>query len=188
MSNMSDKQINLEDIAEDIRPTIYTQDYSKDDHIDDVKVITLKNHPGEDGDFCELLKLNIDAEVEGLTGFKLVQINRAKLNPRSIKAWHLHFKQDEMWYVVPDDHLFVGLWDVRKNSRTNGRNMRMILGGGESRLLFIPRGVAHGSANFLERPVDMFYFVNKKFDINNPDEKRIKWDALGNEFWSPLKD
>ncbi len=185
---MNDTQISIDDIIEDIRGKIYTQDYSGASNIEDVKIIQLKNHPGEDGDFCEILKLNKQGDAEGLSGFNIAQINRSKLNSGSIKAWHLHFRQDEIWYVLPSDHLLVGLWDVRSNSKTSGKNMRIVLGGGDSKLIFIPKGVAHGLANFLTRPVDMFYFVSKQFDVNDPDEKRIKWDALGKDFWSPLKD
>ena len=63
--------------------------------------------------------------------------------------------------------------------------MRVLLGGGASKLLYIPRGVAHGCSNFYKKSTELFYFVSSRFDINNPDERRLNWDILGSDFWSP---
>ncbi len=62
------------------------------------------------------------------------------------------------------------------------------MGGGQSQLLYIPKGVAHGSANFSINPAELLYIVNHQFDKNGPDERRIPWDSLGKNFWTPLKD
>ena len=35
---------------------------------------------------------------------------------------------------------------------------------------------------------ELLYFVDQKFDINNPDERRIPWDSLGENFWKPQRD
>lgn len=119
---------------------------------------------------------------------KLIRLIELVFFPGSIKAWHLHFKQDFVWYISPFDHLFVGLWDLRKNSKTKGKTMRIVLGFGKSELLFIPKGVAQGSSVFQSNPLDLYVFVNKKFNINHPDEKRLPWDSLGEDFWKAKKD
>ena len=62
--------------------------------------------------------------------------------------------------------------------------MRFALGAGKARLLFIPRGVAHGVANLSSRPASIIYFVNRAFDAENPDEHRLPWDVIGAAFWS----
>lgn len=182
------KNFSLNDVDEKIKEKISTQNYSAKRIIEGVKIINLKNNVGEAGDFSEILRIDENNELETLPGFKIRQINRTKLLPKGIKAWHLHFEQEELWYINPRDHLFVGLWDIRKNSSTNGVTMRVNLGGGTSQLLLIPKGVAHGSANFSEKPIELYYFANQRFNRENPDEKRIKWDILGSEFWSPIKD
>lgn len=182
------KGLTLADIDPEIAPKVYQQDYSPKIVIEGVKIIRLKRHIGEDGDFCELGKINGNHELEGFPGFKLVQINRTRLEPDTIKAWHIHFKQDEIWYLLPEDRIFIGLWDLRNDSKTKDITMRIVLGGGFSQLLFIPRGVAHGTANFGEKHVDLFYFMNQTFNIKNPDEKRISWDSLGENFWVPKRD
>lgn len=179
------KHLSLEDIDPQLHAKISIQNYSTKTSISGVKTTKLVNHVGEDGDFSEILRINENGEVKEFADFKIAQINRARINVGAIKAWHLHFKQDEIWYVPPSVTLFVGLWDVRKDSETRNSAMRVVLGGGNSQLLFIPKGVAHGCANFTEKPVDLFYFINEQFDIKDPDEKRISWDALGNEFWLP---
>lgn len=182
------KDLSLKDISSDVEGKVYAMDYSPKSEIDDVKIISLKTFLSEEGDFGEIIKINSRAELKGIPKFSVAQINRTMLLPGSVKAWHLHLRQDEVWFVVPSSHLLVGLWDVRKNSRTNGETMRIILGGGLSQLLYIPKGVAHGSLNLARYSAELFYFVNRQFDINNPDEKRISWDAKGEDFWKPQGD
>lgn len=171
-----------------VQAKIYFQKYKPQAFIDKVKIIEIDFKVDEEGDFSEILRINDNNEVEGLPGFKILQANRSRLFPRAVKAWHLHLKQDELWYVVSQDHLLVGLWDIRKKSPTNGKVMRLIMGGGKSQLLFIPKGVAHGSANLIDHPVTMWYFTNQRFNLKNPDEGRISWDAIGADFWKPLRD
>lgn len=175
-------------IKEELRKKIFTADYTPEPIIEGVKIITLANHIAEDGDLSEIFRVKPNGELEQFPKFKLVQMNRIQHIAGAIKAWHLHYKQDEVWYVAPSAHLFVGLWDVRKDSKTVDITMRVVLGGSSSPLLFIPRGVAHGSANFTTTPVDLLSLVNKHFDRKNPDEMRLPWDSLGKNFWEPLKD
>ena len=182
------KDFSLNDISKDIRGKVYSEGYKAKNQIDGVKIIKLKTFPSEEGDFGEIIRLNSRGEVKDIPHFSVAQINRTTLLSGSIKAWHLHLKQDEIWYVLPSGHLLVGLWDVRNNSLTNGITMRVVLGGGNSQLLYIPKGVAHGSLNLSNEPSELFYFVDRQFDINNPDEKRIPWDAKGEDFWKPQGD
>ena len=180
--------LTIEDIDEQIKGRVYSQDYSKQNIIDDIKIIPLESYLSEEGDFGEVIRVKANGELEQVPGFHLAQVNRTHLFPGSIKAWHLHLKQDEIWYLPPNRNLFAGLWDVRRDSPTNGTSMRMVLGGGKSELLFIPRGVAHGLANFTLLDANLFYLVNEQFDPKNPDEMRIPWDAHGADFWKPMRD
>lgn len=179
--------LTVDDIDESVKDKVYTQDYASKSLIEGVKIISLKDYTGEDSDFTEIIKINEQGYIEALPEFKIMQINRSYMYKNSVKAWHLHFKQDELWYVAPTFSIFVGLWDVRKNSPTKDQTMRVVLGG-KSQLLFIPRGVAHGAANFSNEPINIYYFVNQMFNINEPDERRIPWKALGQEFWTPIRD
>lgn len=180
--------MTLDDIDEKIRSKVYTQDYSPKALIDGVKVIQLKHAVGEEGDFSELLRLNEKGEVDEIPGFSVHQINRSTQFPNSIKAWHMHFKQDELWYVPEESHLLAGLWDLRKASKSHGMMNRIVLGGSTHRLLYIPKGVAHGSANFSKNLGVIIYFMNGQFNKDNPDEQRLPWDSVGAEFWKPERD
>jgi len=167
---------------------IYRQDYSPKLTIDGVKVLTIRNFVGENGDFSELFRVNDAGESEAIPGFRIRQINRSKQYTKAVKAWHLHYRQDEIWYVPPDEHLLLGLWDIREGSVTKGVLQKIPLGGGNSIAVYIPRGVAHGAANFSGKKANVYYFVNNQFNPADPDEQRLKWDAAGAEFWNPPKD
>lgn len=182
------KQIDKNDIAPEFIPKIYTQNYKEQDTIEGVKITDLPMNIGEEGYFVELLKLDSTGSLTSFPGFKLAQVNRVKMYPGTIKAWHLHYKQSEIWCVTPESHLLVGLWDLRKDSSTCGTSMRLVLGEGKTELLYIPSGVAHGSSVVSSKKVEMLYFVSQVFDINNPDELRLNWDSFGKDFWKPQRD
>lgn len=181
------KPLTLDDIDEQHRGQIYVQDYSAKPQIAGVKIVQIKNYVSEDGDFSEVLRLE-DGAIVGVPEMKVVQVNRSKLLPGSVKGWHLHFEQDEIFYLPPSDSLLVGLWDLRKDSETRGVTMKLTLGAGQSFLLYFPRGVAHGMANISGEATDLFYFVSNKFDPAKPDERRLPWDSLGADFWTPKRD
>jgi len=176
------------DIDSSIKNRVFTQDYSPKPKIDGVKIITIRNFIGENGDFSELFRVNEAGESEALPGFHVRQINRSKQYDKAIKAWHLHYKQDEIWYVPPDEQLLLGLWDVREGSKTKGTLQKIPLGGGQSIAAYIPRGVAHGAVNFSGSKANVYYFVNNQFNPENPDEQRLPWDAAGADFWEPPKE
>lgn len=180
-------KLALSDIDERARGKIYVQDYSAKPTIEGVKIIPVKNFIGEDGDFSEIIRME-NGKIEGIEGFEVVQINRSRLLPGSIKGWHLHFQQEDVFYLPPSDSLLVGLLDLRKDSKTNGVMMKITLGAGQDLLLYIPRGVAHGMANVSTHDIEIFYFVNQKFDAKNPDERRLPWDFAGADFWQPNRD
>jgi dTDP-4-dehydrorhamnose 3,5-epimerase len=181
------RALTLEDIDEKSRGQIYIQDYSRKPTINGVKIIPIRNFVGEDGDFSEIIRMK-DGQIEGIEDMKVEQVNRSRLLPGAIKGWHLHFEQEDIFYLPPSDSLLVGLWDLRKSSDSNGISMKITLGAGQSSLLYIPRGVAHGLVNISGESIDLFYFVSNQFDAKNPDERRLPWDSLGADFWTPQKD
>lgn len=180
--------MDITDIDDQIASHIYTQDYSSKVQLEGVKLIPVKYSIGDEGDFSEVMRLNERGEIEAIPGFKLAQVNRTQLFVGSVKAWHAHLKQNEIWYLPPQFQMMVGLWDLRKNSSTLNKTMRINLGGGNSHLLYIPSGVAHGSAVFGREMVNLYYFVDQHFNLSDPDEKRIRWDYLGADFWKPERD
>lgn len=180
---MTEKNLSPKDILTQYRKKINVQDYSKKDVIQGVAFYEIKNFVSEDGSFSELGRLTKKGELEAIKGFRVAQVNYSKVMPGAIKAWHLHFSQEDVWYVPPTEHLLVGLLDLRKDSLTKNVSMRFVQGSGKSQLLYIPRGVAHGYVNVANRPMHMVYFVNQNFDPENSDEWRLPWDFLGSDFW-----
>jgi dTDP-4-dehydrorhamnose 3,5-epimerase len=138
----------------------------------------------EGGDFCEISRVTADGTLEAVEGYRPAQCSYSYMEPGTIKAWHLHRYQDDLWFVPPHDRLLVGLLDTRATSPSNGVAMRLTLGAGRARLLYIPRGVAHGVANVSSRPGHVVYFANNVFDAENPDEHRLPHDLVGGDFWS----
>lgn len=177
------RNLLLEDIEKTVKNKIVTRNYTKKPMVEGVHIIELINNIEEDGDFSELFRLDAKGELSSIPGFKLAQLNKTKLNSQSIKAWHLHLKQDVVWYIEPSNTLLVGIWDIRKSSKTAGLKTKILIGGGNSQLLFIPKGVAHGSYNKQNTSINLYYFTNILFDPKNADEKRIISGDDEIEFW-----
>lgn len=180
--------LTLNDIDAKTRQSVYTQDYAKKGAIDGVQIFPLKNMVGEDGDFLEVLRCNQQGTLELVPDFSIRQVNHSTQFPNAIKAWHLHFKQNEIWYVPPSSHFLVGLWDVREASPTKDATMRIPMGGGIPKLLYIPKGVAHGAVNLSQNVSTIIYVVDQTFSLSDPDEKRLPWDAKGAQFWQAIRD
>ncbi len=175
--------LTLDNISQELQKDVFVQDYSKKPIIEGVKIIEVKRMAGEDGTFEDLLRLDETGHLELFPDVQVRQINRSKLLPGSVKAWHLHYKQEDVWYVSPDDHMILGLWDCRESSHTKGQTMKVVMGNGSSKLVCIPRGVAHGVVNVAKKSGSIFYFVNNQYNIQDADERRLKWDAQGADFW-----
>lgn len=166
---------------------IRKEDYKQRKTIKDVVVRDIKQIIGEDGSFSELARFSSEGFFNEFSQFKILQINRSILLPGGIKAWHLHFNQEDIWYVTPESHLLIGLLDLRKGSPSLNISMRFVMGAGKSQILYIPRGVAHGMANLTPDKAEVIYFVNQYFNAENSDENRLPWDFLGREFWQMSK-
>lgn len=180
-------QFSHKDIDGRYSKKIFTQDYSKKPPIDGVKIVEVRNITGEDGDFAELMRLDDKGQSQEFPGFYPKQISRSRMVPGTVKAWHIHYNQDDIWHVPSSEMLLIGLLDVRRDSPTKHLTMRLAVGNGKAYMVYIPHGVAHGAANLSKKPASIIYFVNQRFDIENPDEHRLPWDIAGKEFWEIIK-
>jgi dTDP-4-dehydrorhamnose 3,5-epimerase len=162
---------------------IFAQEYGQKVQIEGVEILQLSLQSDDGGNFSELFRLE-SGMVEGFkTPFEAKQISMSVIVPQTIKAFHIHKKQEDLWYVSPYDRVLVNLHDLRKNSPTFDHHMRFVMGAGKNLLLRIPNGVAHGAANVYERNMMLFYATSEKFDIKNPDEHRLAWDTFGKDKW-----
>lgn len=181
------KTLSIADLLPSIKKKITIQEYSGKKLIEGVKIVKLNIFSGEDGTFEEILRLDHSGNLLLFPEFSLQQINRSYVLPGAVKAWHIHYNQEDIWYVPPTDHILLGLWDIRKDSPTKNLTMRIPLGAPSPQLVYIPRGVAHGAANISKVPATIFYYVNQQFSPKHPDENRIPWDVLGKNFWEAKK-
>lgn len=172
------------DLDADRTRGLTTQEYGKKRAIEGVRVLELRRFTEDGGSFAELLRLSDGKPAaKELEGFDVAQVNYSDMEPGAIKAWHLHFKQEDLWFVPPVGKLLVGLYDCRKGSPSNGVSQRLVLGDGKAQALLIPRGVAHGAANITKHRQILMYFVNNQFSADQPDEHRLDPFLLGAEFW-----
>ena len=171
------------DIIDELRAKIKMQDYTKKAQIDGVRFTDVAEFPDDSGTFAELARLDDYGGLLAMPDFKVKPINRSDMEQNSVKAFHLHYNQDDIWFVPSSGRLLVILVDTRKGSASQGVMMRFVLGAGKARLLFIPRGVAHGVANMTTEKQTLIYFVNQTFNAGSPDEHRLPWGVFGKEFW-----
>jgi dTDP-4-dehydrorhamnose 3,5-epimerase len=161
------------------------QSYAPQSTIEGVQIAELKRHHDDGGSMTELARL-VDGTPQSLPGFTVRQMNFSEIAPGAIKAFHLHGRQTDVWFVPPADRVLLVLADVRKGSRTEGATMRFMLGNGASRLVRIPPGVAHGACNLGTATGHIIYFTDVHFSADpvDCDEGRLPWDYLGADIWT----
>jgi dTDP-4-dehydrorhamnose 3,5-epimerase len=160
------------------------QPYEPRPTIEGVQIVPLTRHTDDGGSMTELGRLDGGA-LRGLGEFLVRQVNYSEIEPGVIRAYHLHARQTDVWFVPPSDRLLLVLIDVRKGSRTEGVCQRFVLGAGASQLVRIPPGVGHGVRNIAATTGHLVYFVDQHFspDPATCDEGRLPWDYMGAEIW-----
>lgn len=147
--------------------------------IDGVKIKELKIHPDvhkegeevvkEPGFLAEVLRAD-----EGLLK-KFGQSIFTLAYPGTIKAFHWHKLQDDLWFFATGKVIVV-LHDLRDDSPTKGETQVIGAGAGDYKLILIPVGVAHGYKVLGDESAMLFYHVTEVYNKDNPDEERIPYD------------
>ena len=165
------------------------QDYGKKPVIDGVAVRVLKRFGEDGGSMTELARFAAGAP-DGLAGFNLAQLNYSTLQPKVLKAFHIHHRQTDVWFVPPEDRVVLVLVDVRAGSPTEKIVTKIMMGDGQSLLVRIPPGVAHGCRNLGAAPARIIYMTDVHFsgEAGVTDEGRLPWDFVGTDIWEPAKD
>jgi dTDP-4-dehydrorhamnose 3,5-epimerase len=172
------------ELSDEARRVFRVQDYSPKPEIKGVEVVQLSRRTDDGGSFTELGRFTAGA-CAAFPGFVLAQLNYSEIEPGAIKAFHLHQRQTDIWYVPPGDKMLLVLLDVRAGSPTEGGRMRLMLGDGHSRLVLIPPGVAHGCRNLAPARGRIIYFTDTHFSAapESCDEGRLPWDFAGPDIW-----
>ena len=176
------------DLTPQAKRAFHVQTYARAPLIDGVQVVELERHADDGGSMTELARLD-DGVAQGIAGFAVRQVNFSELAPGVIKAFHVHARQTDVWYVPPSDRMLVVLLDVRQASPTQGVRMRLVLGHGASRLLRIPPGVAHGVRNMGTGTGRLVYLTDLHFSPEPAacDEGRLPWDFAGADVWETTR-
>ena len=176
------------DLTPDAKRAFHVQSYGPGPSIDGVELVELKQFSDDGGTMTELARL-ADGRPQAFAGFTLRQVNYSEVEPGAIKAFHVHLRQTDIWFVPPGDRMLVVLVDVRQGGKTEGTKLRLVLGAGATRMLRIPPGVAHGVRNVGTTPGRIIYFTDVHFAPEPAacDEGRLPWDYAGRDVWDVVR-
>ncbi|HJW84144.1 MAG TPA: dTDP-4-dehydrorhamnose 3,5-epimerase family protein [Anaerolineae bacterium] len=136
--------------------------------IEGVEVKELVTRADERGFFREIIRVTDPIFKEGFG-----QWSRTVTHTGAAKAWHIHKRQTDWWYV-PIGVVKTVLYDMREDSPTKGQFMEVLLGEYHgAKVLKVPPGVAHGY-RVIQGPVHLFYITSNTYDPG--DEGRIPHD------------
>jgi dTDP-4-dehydrorhamnose 3,5-epimerase len=128
----------------------------------------LVTHSDERGFFREIIRVTDNFFGEGFG-----QWSHSLMYPGIVKAWHIHRKQVDWWYVA-GGVLKVALYDTRPESSSYKETMEFLAGDNlPAKVFCIPPGVAHG-CKCVNGPVNLFYVTSNVYD--SEDEGRIPYD------------
>src|SRR6267143_1723671 len=108
------------EFSPDAKRAFHVQTYGAASTIDGVRVVELARHADDGGAMTELARLT-DGRAVGLGDFTVRQVNYSEMAPGAIKAFHLHARQTDVWFVPPSDRMLVVLHDVRNLGEATGR-------------------------------------------------------------------
>jgi dTDP-4-dehydrorhamnose 3,5-epimerase len=175
-------------LSDEAKRAFSVQSYGPAPRIDGVEVVELRRFTDDGGSLVELGRLTAGAH-QVFAGFEVRQINYSEMDPGVIKAFHLHRRQTDVWFVPPGDKMLLVLLDVREGSPTEKVHQRMVLGDGAARLVRISPGVAHGVRNLATTRGRIIYFVDTHFspEPDQCDEGRLPWDFAGAAIWDVVR-
>jgi dTDP-4-dehydrorhamnose 3,5-epimerase len=175
-------------LSDEAERAFSVQSYAAAAKIEGVEVVELRRFADDGGSFIELGRLAAGAH-QAFAGFEVRQINYSEMDPGVIKAFHLHRRQTDVWFVPPGDKMLLVLLDVREGSPGEKVQQRVVLGDGAARLVRIPPGVAHGVRNLATTRGRIIYFVDTHFspEPDQCDEGRLPWDFAGAAIWDVVR-
>lgn len=139
--------------------------------IQGVGIAPLQFWPDDRGYFLELLRAGQGLSA-GLSTASL-QVSAALSYPGTIKAFHYHARQTDLWAPVAG-MLQVCLYDLRVGSPSFGVKNTLYIGELRPWSLRIPPGVGHGYKALGARPAVLVYATDRFYDPQ--DEGRIPYN------------
>ncbi len=137
-----------------------------------VRVEEFSLWPDDRGYFFEVARLG-----QGLSKAfppETTQVSAAQNYPATIKAFHYHMFQTDLW-VPGNGMLQVVFADLREGSPTFGVRNTFYVGELRPWQLLVPPGVAHGYKVIGDSPAMLVYVTDRHYDPS--DEGRIPYDS-----------
>ena len=151
-----------------------------------VFAVTLEPHEDDRGYFVRMFAQE-EFENAGIKDFKIVQINQAYTKNGGVLRglhWQEKPKEEAKFFQCLDGEIYDVLVDVRRDSPTFGQWEGFNLKGSEKKLLYIPKGLAHGYET-LVNSCRVQYMVSEFY---SPEvEKGIRWNDPGLGIKWPLE-
>lgn len=144
---------------------------SSPDLIAGVRIETAALWPDDRGYFLELSRLGTGLSRD--YPLHTTQASAAVSFPGTIKAFHFHKHQHDLWTVVKG-MLQVALVDLRPGSATWGRKNTLYIGTLRPWQLLVPPGVGHGYKVIGSEEAILVYLTDRHYDP--ADEGRIPYN------------
>lgn len=143
-----------------------------------VVVKRLVSWPDDRGHFTEIFRHDEDVA----RGFQVRQTSLTMTRPGTIKAFHYHHEQSDIFCPVAG-HARVTLVDFRTESPTFGFANSIFCGHLYLKAVLIPKGIAHGYEVLGSEDMTMVYYTDQHW--NQKDEFRARHDdpAIGWTWW-----
>ena len=141
------------------------------DLIEGVRVAPCALWPDDRGYFLEVARMRQGLAAEFPA--ESTQVSAAVSYPGTIKAFHFHKHQTDLWVPVRG-MLQAALVDLRKGSPTFGHRNTIYFGALRPWQLLIPPGVGHGYKVIGTEPAVLVYVTNRFYDPK--DEGRIPYN------------
>jgi dTDP-4-dehydrorhamnose 3,5-epimerase len=147
-------------------------------------IVESKIYGDNRGYFMESYKYK-DFSCEGL-GMEFIQDNESVSTKGVLRGLHYQEKhpQGKLVRVFAGEVYDVAV-DIRKQSKTYGQWVGVVLSGENKKQLYIPEGFAHGflvlseKATFIYKCTDYYYPENEKGIIYNCKDLNIDWNRFG---------
>jgi len=138
-----------------------------------VKIQDLKKNVDERRFFAEIMR----QDWKDLLGDDtVVQANLSYSFPGIIRAWHRHNQGQIDYFVVVSGSMKICAFDDTQGSPTRGQLDEIVASAEKLQVVRIPGHYWHGTKTIGDKPSLTAYFVNRLYDLKDPDEDRRPWN------------
>lgn len=135
--------------------------------LDGVRTYDLNLLPDERGYFAEALRQDWHDFIDEW----ITQANLSYSYPNTVRAWHKHLRGQVDYFLVLKGAMKICAYDeeTKRFAEVIGSEKKLMI-------IRIPGKYLHGTKTISEEPSLTMYFVNRMYDIKNPDEIRRPWN------------